>query len=456
MSLSIIISIFTLIGLFYLKLVNSALRSMRKTQSIKLINSLHYRFFYRYVHQFFFPQQGPEGIFFANICTHNLLSFTYALTSFFLLYDLNYILLEIDPISYASTVSIQWPEGSIVILMQFLSYFIFGDFLPRIIGLQNPQSSLKAGSFVASIYMILGLPLTFVFLKISKLFSNIFKFDYLLEPFGRGKEELMEMIQESHVNTQLDPHDRKLIESVVSFKDRIAREVMVPRVDLFGLPSDITIQDASKAIQSEGYSRIPIYEDTFDNIIGVLMYKDVIAKYQEYINNGNDPQILNAPVKTLMKSVLYTPETKKISHLLQEFRKKQVHLAIVVDEYGGTEGIVTIEDILEEIVGDIADEYDETEAFFTALPEGGWIVDGRMNILDAEEQFDIKTSEEGDFDTIGGYIFHETGTIPPKGYILRQPDFEIEILRSNNRRVEKVRLQKIKAESTAKPGVERR
>lgn len=443
MQLSFFITFITLLGMFCLKLFSSALRSIRRTLAVETIRSMEYRFFYQYIHRLFFTQQEPEGFFFANICTYNLLRFIFVIASFFFLDDLNFIVFDFDPVSQNSSISILQPDGSFLIVLLFLIFFIIGDFLPRIIGLQHPQLSIKAVGFLSSAYMLISFPLTFLLLKVSQRIAKVFNFDYLQEPFARGKGDLMDIILESHLNSQLDPHDKKLIESVVTFKDRIAREVMVPRVDLFGLPSDITIQDASKAIHSEGYSRIPIYEETFDNIIGVLMYKDVIAKYQEYITSGNDLQVLTAPVRTLMKNVLYTPETKKISHLLQEFRKKQVHLAIVVDEYGGTEGIVTIEDILEEIVGDIADEYDETEAFFTPHPKGGWIVDGRMNILDAEELFDVKIPEEGDFDTIGGYIFHETGTIPPKGFVFTQPKFKIEILDSNNRRVEKVHLQRV-------------
>ena len=146
--------------------------------------------------------------------------------------------------------------------------------------------------------------------------------------------------------------------------------------------------------------------------------------------------------------MLYTPETKKLSNLLQEFRKKQVHLAIVVDEYGGTEGIVTIEDILEEIVGDISDEYDEEEALFIPQSDGSWIVDPRMSILDAEAQLGITFPEEGDFDTIGGYIFHCTGSIPTKGFVIHRDEFDIEILRSSDRSVEKVKIRPIRTQTS--------
>jgi CBS domain containing-hemolysin-like protein len=139
--------------------------------------------------------------------------------------------------------------------------------------------------------------------------------------------------------------------------------------------------------------------------------------------------------------VLYTPETKKISQLLQEFRSKQIHLAIVVDEYGGTEGIVTIEDILEELVGEIADEYDiNEEVMYSAMPSGGWIVDAKMSILDIDEELGIKIPHSPEYDTIGGYIFHRAGSIPSKGWKIHQDEFGLEILSSNDRSIGKIKI----------------
>lgn len=179
---------------------------------------------------------------------------------------------------------------------------------------------------------------------------------------------------------------------------------MVPRVNIFSLPVDTTIKDAIKLLEKEGYSRIPVYRNTVDNIVGVLMYKDLMAKYMEYEQNNKNQNILDAPIETIQK-MSYTHRKQKNLCAITRISKKQVHLAIIVDEYGGTEGIVTIEDILEEIVGDIADEYDDEEELFIPQPDGSWIIDARMSILDIDEQLDIKIPQEGEYDTIGGYIF---------------------------------------------------
>ncbi|MDB6081990.1 MAG: hypothetical protein JWO53_1262, partial [Chlamydiia bacterium] len=255
-------------------------------------------------------------------------------------------------------------------------------------------------------------------------------------PFGEShiisKEKLLELIRDVDDGNLLNEHDKKLFYAVLNFRDRIAREVMVPRVNLFSVPHDLTIAEAAALIEKEGYSRIPIYKNSPDEIIGVLMYKDVLLEYMR--------KTFDKPVDSIMKKVLYTPETKKISLLLQEFRKKQIHMAIVVDEYGGTAGIVTIEDILEEIVGEIADEYDQESALFHPAGKGAWIVDARMNLLDLEEELGIKIPEEGEYDTISGYVFFCLGTIPQKGVIIHHDQFELEILSSNDRVVEKVKI----------------
>lgn len=441
MSIGSLISLLALLlfGLFALTTFGSIFRHLQKRDLKKLLTKHEKLFFYRPLHLFFFPKNEFEGLFFANTITQNLVRFLYAIFSLFLLSHFSLINFNIAD----STLSIDFPIGIINLMGLFLLFFIIGDYLPRILGIRQPEVGFEIGAIPAAILMTMTFPFTFIFLKFSYLFSQALYVTHLTSSQGEAKQQIIDLIQDSDVETQLDLHDKKLFESVMAFRDRIAREVMVPRVDVFSLSQDTTIEEAATLILREGYSRTPVYKDSLDNIIGVLMYKDILAKYVEYVQKENDEKTLKAPISTLIKSVLYTPETKKISQLLQEFRKKQVHLAITVDEYGGTEGIVTIEDILEEIVGDIADEYDEEEALFAPLPHGGWLVDARMGILDIEEQLNIEIPQEGDYDTLGGYIFNETGMIPSKGYIMHQPKFELEVLRSNNRRVEKVRLQPI-------------
>ncbi len=225
-----------------------------------------------------------------------------------------------------------------------------------------------------------------------------------------------------------------LVDSASHFKERIAKEIMVPRVNLFALPADTPIHEAAALFAQEGYSRIPIYKETLDQITGVVLYKDLLTHYTQ-----PHPD-LSLPLETLAKPVLFAPETKRISILLQEFRSKQIHMAIIVDEYGGTEGIVTIEDILEELVGEIEDEYDLDADPFFQLPDGSWIVDAKMSILDIETHVGIRIPPNPEYETIGGYVFHCAGSIPPKGWRLSHDAFDLEVLSSNERSLKKIKI----------------
>lgn len=382
-----------------------------------------------------FPQHEYESLFFASICAQNITRFCYAACS--ILFLTNTQLIE-QPDAFS------WFWVFVSFLGFLLAGFIIGDYLPRIIGNRTPEAAIRFSAPFASLFLFLAFPITYFFLKISESLSRTVYFDSSHEPGAQTKKEIIDIIEDSTANSNGEV-DKKLLESVFTFQELIAREVMVPRVEVFSLAAETSIKDAAKQIMEQGYSRIPIYRNTVDNIVGVLMYKDVLAKYKEFAEK-KDPTILEAPIETIQKNALYTPETKKISSLLQEFRKKQVHLAIVVDEYGGTEGIVTIEDILEELVGDIADEYDQEEELFFPQPDGSWVVDARMSTLDAEEQLGVVFPEEGDYDTIGGYIFHVAGTIPQRGFVIHHDDFEIEILRANERSVEKVKIKPVSKE----------
>lgn len=429
LEVSVLLFVF-LIGIFSLTAINSVFRKINKWDSQKLLNRVGKFFFYRYIHEFFLSKDLEE-LFFATICAQNIARFGFAITAAYALFYYGFL----------DQYGVGWVL--LFVLALVLITFILGEYLPRIFGTQHPELALTLCAPVASVFMLVAFPFTYPFLKILHSFSRNIYLDALHEPDFQAKQQIIDIVQEADVTSKLDVHDRELFESVITFRERIAREVMVPRVNVFSLSADTSIKEAAKQLEGEGYSRIPVYRNSVDNIVGVLMSKDILEKYVEYEQQSNNKKILEAPIETIQKNILYTPETKKISQLLQEFRKKQVHLAIVVDEYGGTEGIVTIEDILEQIVGEIADEYDKEEEIYAPQPDGSWIVDARMNILDIEEQIGIKIDEEGDFDTIGGFIFHITETIPAKGFVIHRDEFEIEVLSSNERFVEKVRLKPI-------------
>ncbi|MDN3506281.1 MAG: hemolysin family protein [Simkaniaceae bacterium] len=368
-------------------------------------------------------QRGPAKFFFKK-SKRNASNYIFTLSKnvFLVCYTISAFLFAMAFLPKEPTL---WEFTSLGLILLGLSLII--DFLMRAISLARPEFFFKTLAQIASFFLLPLYPLAILLYKILQLLPSKSTFAI--------KDKILEILHDSEFAPTLDPNDQKLILSVVSFKERIAREVMVPRIDMFTLDAETPVKEAAKHFIEEAYSRIPIWKESVDNIIGTLYYKDLLNIYL------NDSKDLDAPIEKLLKPIVYTPETKKISQLLQEFRVKQIHLAIVVDEYGGTEGIVTIEDILEELVGEIADETDhDEEALFTPLPSGGWIVDAKMTIIDIEEELGVLIPQSPEYDTLGGFVFHKAGAIPSKGWKLHQDTFDLEILSSSERMIEKIRI----------------
>ncbi len=421
----LLIALFFLLGAFFLTTFSLALTRLGETLSLGSARKLPSRFFYLPLHRSLFKQRSFELLLFSATIGQHLMRLGYAAAA---------VCLFLSPEIPLHILIAVW-----VILLIFM--LVFGDYFPRFWVMRAPEQALALSAPLASFFLYCTFPIAFVFIKGMKWSVSGEGKEQRSDPLEEMKETILGILQSADVKGKLNSADKKLLESVIRFKDRIVREVMVPRVSLFSLPVTMSVREAATLLVEEGYSRTPVYRETIDNIIGVLMFKDILELYMECETEKKDKNLLNQPIEAMIKSVFYTPETKKVSQLLQEFRTKQMHMAIVVDEYGGTEGVVTIEDILEEIVGDIADEYDiDEETLYTSHPGGSWIVDARMNILDAEDTFDIHIPQEGDYDTIGGYIFHKVGSIPPKGLKIHHEDFDLEILSSTERSIEKVRI----------------
>ncbi len=386
-----------------------------------------------------YPESEWESLFFSISFTRQALQVGYALIALF-------FLLQFYPFSQTldfqgnSEFFIRMGWGITTCAIIVLTTLLL-DVASRLVATARPMLFFKLFGWFSSLCLLLFFPFSAIAMKLMKKLLPKDKENGFSSPTTRIRDKILEIIHESELAPHLDIHEQRLIASVASFKECIARKIMVPRIDVFCLPSDTTIADAAQSFVKESYSRIPVYRDSVDHIIGVLLYKDVLNIYARSSMEKGAEQSLTAPIKTIVKPVLYTPETKKISHLLQEFRSKQIHFAIVVDEYGGTEGIVTIEDILEELVGEIADEYDiGEENLFVALPGGGWAVDARMGINDIEKELGIVIPASPEYDTIGGYIFHRAGAIPSQGWRIHQDDFDLEVLSSDERSIEKIKV----------------
>lgn len=254
---------------------------------------------------------------------------------------------------------------------------------------------------------------------------------------GRKKiteEEIHDFIEASEEEGFVNEEESEMIRSIFSLRTTVVREIMVPRTDMACVSVESGIRELLETIIRCGHSRIPVYEQTVDNIIGLLYAKDLLKCWGE-----NEEEI---KVRSIMRAPYFIPETKDLEQLLQEFKRKRVHLAIVIDEYGGTSGLVTIEDLLEQIVGDIQDEYDSEEALFTVNSDGSVNADARMPVEELEELFDIEI-ERDKFDSVGGLIFHLSGKIPSIGDVIEGSGLRLTVLDADERKIKNVSISRI-------------
>jgi putative hemolysin len=226
--------------------------------------------------------------------------------------------------------------------------------------------------------------------------------------------------------------EERLLRSIVHFGDTLVREIMTPRPDLVAIPDDATLGELRAQFREQGYSRIPVFKDNLDNIVGIVFMKDLLL-----ITAGTDAD----PVTAHMRPATFAPETKKVPELLREFQRRQIQAAIVVDEYGGTAGLVTIEDMLEEIVGEIRDEYDVETEPIVEEGDGVFVFSAKVDIDTAAERLGIDIERDG-FETVGGFIVTHLGRVPTPGERVDIGDVEVEVLEAERRRVHKVRLRR--------------
>ncbi|UCG22544.1 MAG: HlyC/CorC family transporter [Deltaproteobacteria bacterium] len=221
-----------------------------------------------------------------------------------------------------------------------------------------------------------------------------------------------------------------MIQSILSFRDTLAREIMVPRTDAVIVSADTPIEELLQLVIQEGHSRFPVHGGSIDNIIGILHVKDLLSCWSEE----------HLDLKDIVRTPYFIPETKKISHLLRELRDKKSHMAIVIDEYGGTAGLVTIEDIIEEIIGEIHDEHDNEDTLMVTTEEGDLLVDARLEIEKLVEHFDLEVPK-GNFESVGGFIISLLGRVPQPRETITHAPLEMTIESADARKIRKVRVR---------------
>ncbi len=253
------------------------------------------------------------------------------------------------------------------------------------------------------------------------------------------EEELRLLVTVGEEEGVLEEEETDMIYSIFEFADTTVREVMIPRIDMVTLDSDATVTEAVDVALQGGFSRIPVYEESVgtDEIIGVLYTKDMLKQLREGHNTF--------PIRDLVRPAYFVPESKKLDDLLREIRQKRVHMVIVVDEYGSVAGLVTIEDLVEEIVGDIQDEYDHEEVLYEKVNENEYIFDAKINIYEFGDMMDIKL-EDGDYETLGGFVYEQLDKIPVADDVTTYKDLKFTVLTTRGRRITKIRVERIQPE----------
>ncbi|MEX2662247.1 MAG: hemolysin family protein [Vicinamibacterales bacterium] len=234
----------------------------------------------------------------------------------------------------------------------------------------------------------------------------------------------------------IEEEGRKLLQSIVDFGDTLVREVMTPRPDMVAISADATLAELRELFQEQEYSRIPVYGENLDNILGLVYVKDLIQ-----LEGASDDAHLQPDLPQLLRPATFVPETKRVADLLKEFQRKQTQIAIVLDEYGGTAGLATIEDLLEELVGEIRDEYDVETEPVTEEPDGSFIFSGKVNFDQVCDRLDVAVEPEG-FETVGGYVLTRVGRVPAVGETFELDGMQVEVLEAERRRIHRVRFKR--------------
>ena len=304
---------------------------------------------------------------------------------------------------------------------------IFGEVTPKSLAKEMPEKVATAVSPFLVLLMTLMTPLTWLFTQWKKLLGH---FVHSGEADTITEGELMTMVSEAENDGELTDRESELIRSAIEFDDVEVEEILTPRVDVVAVEDDIPLEELAQTFAESGYSRLPVYHGTIDNIIGVVHEKDFyIARLKKATK-----------IDDLVVPTLYTTGSTQISQLLRTLREQHHHLAVVVDEYGGTEGIITLEDILEELVGEIWDEHDEVTEDFRKQSDGSWLVSGSASVDDLYEELDLPEEEDIDSNTVNGLVQEKTCHLPKVGDRFTLGEYDGVVTRTAKRRVTEVRL----------------
>ncbi len=338
-------------------------------------------------------------------------------------------LAKVYQISVELAITIQITILTIIILL-------FGEIIPKLIANKNNISFAKMVAMPLYWFSVLFFPIAKILSDLLRVATSKIKTEKFKNPLLNS--EITELTNLGVERGTIEEDEHELIEGIVSFRSVTAREIMTPRVDIVAVPVDITFNELMKIINDSGYSRIPLYENSLDNIIGIIYAKDLLP----YLKNPEMHKSLS--LRKIARDVFFVPQTKYIKELLHDFQEKKLHLGIVVDEYGGTSGLISLEDILEEIVGDIRDEFDKEENPIVKISDNTYLLSGRLPIDELSELLGIDLSnEDDDYDTLAGFILNHAGSIPEEGFSFIDKGIKFTVKEIHNKRINKILVEKL-------------
>ncbi len=310
---------------------------------------------------------------------------------------------------------------------------VLGELIPKGFALANPDRIALAVSGPITFFAKIVSPLVAVLVLLTKIISKPFGIDPTRTP-ELSAAEIRLIVEQGSQQGVLEAEEEQMISAVMSLSDSKLHEVMVPRIDIAAIDQEASFDDAVTLVLTEGHSRTPLYKESVDHIVGILYAKDLLRIIAA---GGPRPRL-----RDIMRPALFVPESQAVDDLLNELQRRRVHMAIVLDEYGGTAGLVTIEDLLEEIVGEIQDEFDEEEPMKVMVREGEAILDGRADIDEMGELVDppLELEDDEEYDTVGGFVYHRIGRVPVVGDTVAVDPFKITVIKVIGRRVGKVRV----------------
>ena len=316
-----------------------------------------------------------------------------------------------------------------IIIITFL-LLLFGEVLPKVYANNKAVSFAKLMSLPLSFLEKIFKPISAILISSTRIIDRKIKNN----KHNLSVDDLSNALElTSDENENKD--EKKILEEIVKFGNTDVKQIMRSRIDITALDYKSTYTDVLKTIEKTGFSRIPIYQDSFDLIKGILYIKDLLP----YLNKGD-----NFKWNKLIREVFFVPENKKIDDLLKEFQEKKIHLAVVVDEYGGTSGIVTLEDIIEEIVGDINDEFDDDDIIYSKLDNKNYVFEGKTTLKDFYRIINISgenfEQKKGEADSIAGFIIENTGNFPEKGQKINFENYTFSIENVNHRRITRIKV----------------